>query len=141
MATDVKLDQVDGTYLVLEGRVVKAITSDFMLDSAARHTGATPFRRALVHDYGDGLTVNYNGDYPGGVRLVGVTEIIPQHRGPRSQLPSLVVRGGISYEVPGAALGGGASTTAVDLGAELYNLQSQLSVMSAKVAALEAKVK
>ena len=32
MATDVKLDEVDGTFLVLEARVVKAEASDFMLD-------------------------------------------------------------------------------------------------------------
>src|ERR1700710_3193092 len=36
MATDVKLDQVDGSFLVLEGRVVKAAASDFMLASPQR---------------------------------------------------------------------------------------------------------
>jgi len=40
MATDVKLDQgVDGSFLVLEGRVVKATAADFMLDSPARRIG------------------------------------------------------------------------------------------------------
>lgn len=29
------------------------------------------FRRALVHDEGDRLTINYAGDYPGGVKIAG----------------------------------------------------------------------
>ena len=36
MATDIRLDAVDGTFLVLDARVVKAEASDFMLDSKAR---------------------------------------------------------------------------------------------------------
>ena len=36
MTTDIKLDQGDGSFLVLEGRVVKATASDLMLDSPAR---------------------------------------------------------------------------------------------------------
>jgi len=71
MATDVRLDQVDGTFLELEARVVKAIASDFMLDQPSRRKGGGPHRRALVHDQNDGLTINFNGDYPGGVTVVG----------------------------------------------------------------------
>ena len=67
MATDVKLDQADGSFLHLEARVVKAVGSDFMLDAPERRTAANPFRRALVHNQNDGLTVNFAGDYPGGV--------------------------------------------------------------------------
>ena len=71
MTTDVRLDQVDGTFLELEARVVKAIASDFMLDQPSRRKGGGPHRRALVHDQNDGLTINFNGDYPGGVTVVG----------------------------------------------------------------------
>ena len=71
MATDVRLDEGDGTFLVLDARVVKAEASDFMLDSAERRKGGGPNRRALVHDQNDGLTVNFNGDYPGGVTIIG----------------------------------------------------------------------
>jgi hypothetical protein len=71
MTTDVRLDQADGTFLELEARVVKAIASDFMLDLPSRRKGGGPHRRALVHDQNDGLTVNFNGDYPGGVTVVG----------------------------------------------------------------------
>ena len=46
---------------------------DLLLDSPARRRPNGPaFRRALVHDQGDGLTVNFNNDYPGGVALNGV---------------------------------------------------------------------
>ena len=71
MTTDVRLDQVDGTFLELQARVVKAIASDFMLDQPSRRKGGGPHRRALVHDQNDGLTINFNGDYPGGVTIAG----------------------------------------------------------------------
>jgi hypothetical protein len=71
LTTDVRLDQGDGTFLELEARVVKAIASDFMLDLPSRRKGGGPHRRALVHDQSDGLTINFNGDYPGGVTVTG----------------------------------------------------------------------
>lgn len=140
MATDVKLDEVDGTFLVLEGRVVKAVTSDFMLDSPARHKGDKPFRRAMVHDENDGLTVNFNGDYPGGVSLVGVAQIIPQRQG-QFGIPfaNLVVRGGISYEAQTVKIEGGSGTVTVFLDDELSKLQRQITELGAKIAALEAQ--
>lgn len=70
MATDVRLDEGDGTFLILASRVVKAEASDFMLDSSDRRT-SQGYRRALVHDKTDGLTINYLGDYPGGVAING----------------------------------------------------------------------
>ena len=33
MTTDVKLDEIDGTYVVLDARVVKALGADFMLQA------------------------------------------------------------------------------------------------------------
>ena len=71
MSTDVKLDQDNGFSLVLDAAVVKATAADFVLDSRQRHTGRGTTRRALVHDFGDGLTVNFSGDYPGGVTING----------------------------------------------------------------------
>jgi hypothetical protein len=45
---------------------------DIMLDGPGRRREeGTPYRRALVHDGEDGLTINYNMDYPGGVTLCG----------------------------------------------------------------------
>src|SRR6266446_1921162 len=114
MATDVKLDQgSDGSFLVLEGRVVKVIGSDFMLDSPARHTGSTPFRRALVHTSGDGLAMNFGGDYPGGVTIDGIAELIPQRPPslPPGFVANLVIRGGITYETQGVTAGGTTTIT------------------------------
>src|SRR5262245_11243515 len=46
---------------------------DLLLDSASRRAPGSPgFRRALVHDGNDGLTINFNGDYPGGVTINNV---------------------------------------------------------------------
>ena len=71
MATDIKLDQHGGNWVVVEGAVLKATASDFMLDSPGRRRGGGPHRRALVHDSQDGLTINFAGDYPGGVTVTG----------------------------------------------------------------------
>ena len=52
---------------------IKIQGSDFLLDSPGRRSGhGGHLRRALVHDQADGLTINFNGDYPGGVTIVGV---------------------------------------------------------------------
>lgn len=154
MATDVKLDQGDGSFLVLEGRVVQAAASDFMLDSPERRIGSKgskPFRRALVHDQGDGLTINFANDYQGGVTLNAVREISPRQI-PKDKFslrldptPILVVRGGIEFEQHSESLrsvggdGGGLKVTTLSLIGELTKLQDQISALQAKVAALEAK--
>jgi hypothetical protein len=71
---DVKLlaDQVR-----IEGRrqvIVDAL--DLCVDNSDRRSEHTsPDRRALVHDYGDKLTINYTQDYPGGVTIDGLHEI------------------------------------------------------------------
>ena len=76
MATDVKLDQGDGSFVVVEGRVLKVAGSDLILDSRERRRESqTPNRRALVHDARDGLTINFDGDYPGGVTVNGNTAV------------------------------------------------------------------
>jgi hypothetical protein len=72
MATDIKLDQQGGNWLVAESQVLKSTATDLMLDAQSRRRGGpSTHRRALVHDYNDGLTLNYAGDYPGGVTLTG----------------------------------------------------------------------
>jgi hypothetical protein len=63
-----------GTYaewLTVEADVVMSKSSDLMLDSPSRRKKKLGLRRALVHDVEDGLTINFNGDYPGGVTLNG----------------------------------------------------------------------
>ena len=122
MATDVRLDQGDGI-LELEARVVKVISPDFILDSPIRRKGGGSLRRALVHDQNDGLTVNFNGDYPGGVTLVGVR--------------TLEVKGDITFGMPGIKISGrGTVMIPVSLAKKISELQSQINQLVAKVAAL-----
>jgi hypothetical protein len=69
MPTDIILEDQDLTLDAADARLhVKA--ADVTLASGARQSkpGA---RRALVHSVEDGLVVNFNGDYPGGVEIHG----------------------------------------------------------------------
>jgi hypothetical protein len=71
---------------------------DLLLDSPSRRKGPQPpNRRALVHDQGDGLTLNFSGDYPGGLTLHSVAVITPKDDG--KPTPSLVINGGIQFLV------------------------------------------
>jgi hypothetical protein len=80
--TDVLLDDRDGTYITLDSRVLKSQASDFLLDSPQRHRPDRPgLRRALVHDQNDGLTINFNRDYPGGVTINDVVKMTNRFNG------------------------------------------------------------
>ncbi len=149
MATDIKLDEGNGNTLLLEADVVKTTGADFVMDSAARRSTEGGIRRALVHDQRDGLTINFNGDYPGGVTMVGVAEITPKDPG-----GNILFRGGILCEV---LLGGGDKTTGlpddkfgpvgeipyflekIDLVSKILQLEAQITELQNKVAALEAR--
>lgn len=77
MDADIKLD---GDTVTVEGRVIKTTASDLMLDNAEHRKNSTQFRRALVHNKGDRLTLNYAGDYPGGVSVEGGQLTVQQLR-------------------------------------------------------------
>jgi hypothetical protein len=72
--SDIRLDEDHEGWVTVQGDVLRAETSDFMLDCQPRRT-RSGHRRALVHDETDGLTVNFNGDYPGGVTIGGPTVV------------------------------------------------------------------
>ena len=72
MSTDIKLDE---HHVIVEGRILKVQAWDLQLDHPDRRKKDTPHRRALVHDFNDGLTANWGEDYPGGITLNGVREI------------------------------------------------------------------
>ena len=98
MAGDVKLKEtgveIEGVLEVGEispgNRQLKVNGWDLLLDCKDRrrpdsetvNLGGHPTRinyssqrRALVHDVGDKLTLNYGGDYPGGVEIPGQTQL------------------------------------------------------------------
>src|SRR5215831_14694927 len=79
--------RVDATDLVVLGPantvtvIPTSVTigaSDCMLDAASRRgqENRNRPRRALVHDFADGLTLNYNHDYPGGVTVFGPMRVL-----------------------------------------------------------------
>lgn len=69
---DIKITSNDE--VVVEAFTLKTIGADFIMDFAPRRSNATPLRRAMVHDFQDGLTLNWANDYPGGITLNGVVK-------------------------------------------------------------------
>ncbi len=56
---------------ILDTFSLKLLGADFKIDHKSRRKSKTPYRRALVHDFNDGLTINWDKDYPGGVVING----------------------------------------------------------------------
>lgn len=71
MSADIKLD---GNWLVFEGQWTRVRSWDLMLDAEDRRSDSSGWRRALVHNHEDGLTINYSSDYPAGVKIEGNTK-------------------------------------------------------------------
>jgi len=152
MAGDVKLDEDNVNWVTIEGTALRARTPDLMLDAPNRRSGGGgTWRRALVHDQSDGLTINYNGDYPGGVTLKDVTSISP--KGTRGggvlankvnmrSMADLVIEGGIQFlwdNGPQVRRPGMQPTEAVSLQSILAQLQHEIGDLQQRVAALEKK--
>jgi hypothetical protein len=90
MTTDIRLDDgPSANWVAVDAPVLKVEGSDFILDSAIRRSGAmSGYRRALVHSEGDTLTVNFNGDYTGGVIIQNArVNIACLHQGGAPELP------------------------------------------------------
>jgi hypothetical protein len=140
MATDVILDQENGTAVHLVAHAVKAVGSDFLLDAPDRRKDATPFRRALVHNQGDGLTINFAGDYPGGVAINGSMIVLDTLRA------DSLAAGDIQFtfqrpdelDQDGNPRIEGVPETVL-LGALLTELRKQISSLMDRVAQLERK--
>lgn len=97
----------------VDSRVVKVVGTDVMLDSPGRRRETTnPHRRALVHDFNDGLTINWSSDYPGGVTINGAVKL------------------------PGTL-----TVAGKEIGSLLSTLTSQIAALEARVATLESKVR
>jgi hypothetical protein len=145
MATDVILDHDNGTSIVLQAAALKATATDFLLDSPLRHTGGqikrtAGFRRALVHDFEDGLTVNFNGDYPGGVTINGsiITLNTLTQDSPGAGDVRFTFRHPPELDQDGNPRIDGFNETVL-LGELLSNLRDEISALKARVASLEGK--
>jgi hypothetical protein len=64
-----------GADVQVQGQVLRTRCWDIELDHASRRSATTGKRRALVHDFGDGLTLNWAEDYPGGITLRGKVKV------------------------------------------------------------------
>ena len=72
---------------------VKVAAGDLNVDggTARRKGSPTQYKRALVHDFNDGLTVNWGNDYSGGVTINGVKTITAHSPGPPIPLPRMTI--------------------------------------------------
>jgi len=64
-----------GETIHVEGNVQKVTCFDIELDNAGRRSSTSGKRRAFVHDFQDGLTLNWAKDYPGGVTINGKVSV------------------------------------------------------------------
>jgi hypothetical protein len=146
--TDVRLDTGGNQdWITVQAAKVEVKASDLMLDSSARRAGGDQrgYRRALVHDSGDGLTINWDNDYPGGVTLHGVTHLHPRQTADdelqleRGVEPLVVVHGGIVYQTRKMRWGRQPEVAEHNLGMEITELQRQVAELTQRVAALEGR--
>ena len=126
--TDIVFDNAEQVTVLCDNLNVRG--HDLLLDSASRRRPKGPtFRRALVHDQSDGLTVNFGGDYPGGVTINGVR--------------SLDVTGDLRFVVSHKdeiLLGGGnPADEHVTLSEVVKALRKEIAVLKAQVAKLGGK--
>lgn len=90
MPADVQLDTPSPDWVDLQAAVVRSNATDWLLDNPTRRHGeGGDLRRALVHDVGDALTLNFNDDYSGGLRLndAHLRLHVEHQRGEKPSLP------------------------------------------------------
>jgi hypothetical protein len=97
MSSDILLnDGSNEDWVTVQASVLRSHAADLIIDSPPRRSNNRGYRRAFVHNGNDGLTVNFNGDYPGGVTLNDVASLYlrPRHQdGGTPRLPVSAVVG------------------------------------------------
>ena len=76
MATDVVLDQ-ETIKLIADFLEFRGV--DVRIDNPGRRRGGGNYRRAVVHDFQDGITLNWERDYPGGVTVNDANLVLRVH--------------------------------------------------------------
>ena len=92
----------------LKGSHLRCSHHDLHLDNESRRSTDAGARRALVHDFQDGLTINWASDYPGGVTIRG------------------------DVKIPGTI-----TLAGVDVGATIADLTEKLAELQARIEELE----
>jgi hypothetical protein len=89
-----------------------------------------------VHDQGDGLTLNFNGDFPGGVTINGQVNIPETISADTVRAATFMIQGqGREF----MRLGGGGGRDDLDLMDEIDALRNLISDLRTRVAVLEKK--
>jgi hypothetical protein len=83
--SDIKFD---GDWVVIEG-AMRVVANDIVLDHPNRRKNTNGTRRAFVHDFNDGLTLNWGSDYPGGVTINGRVVIADRIASPFLRLETI----------------------------------------------------
>lgn len=143
MATDVILDDQDDNWLTLSAAVLNGTAADFILAHPGRRSSPDGLRRALVHNTEDGLTINFNDDYPGGVTINSVVRIstrkslVPGNPLFRRTVPELAIDGGIKFIWDHGRRVGAAPGEEVSLQSVVEDLQREIAVLKERVTAVE----
>jgi len=132
--------------------------SDLTLDHPARRKpGGARLRRALVHDESDGLTINFDNDYDGGVTINGpITTRDFKLRGGITMNGAITINGGITmsrnlsltgdvqfqiqhFNEIGDILSIPPPTETVGLAEIIKSLRSDIRALQTRIATLEAR--
>lgn len=123
--------------LKLVGNKVQVEACDLVVDAAERRKQQGGYRRALVHDFNDGLTINWDNDYPGGVTVNGVRLI---RKAPDWVAP-IAIQGGVALTDGGLHVTGGGKAVFSDtnpaddfVSGEIFQDDDGLHVAGAPVA-------
>jgi hypothetical protein len=114
MDTDVVLD--DGAaqdHVTVQANVLKVAATDLEINADWRRKGGAGPRRALVHDFDDGLTINFGADYPGGVKITSakLNLHVEAQTGSEAALPARAASGDLLFIRNGPSGGSGVIAT------------------------------
>lgn len=116
--TDVILNDND---VALLGSEIDVKGHDLLLrDPQRAHKGRHQLRRALVHDFQDGLTINWQRDYPGGVTIYDLKAVPKPGVMEPLKHPALPQAVHVAEEI-------------LSLRAEVETLRGELSALSARL--------
>lgn len=157
MPSDIKLNdpnlEIEADNIVrIRGKLLISETWDIHLDASDRRGDAqgSRYRRALVHNPDDGLTINWANDYPSGVTVEGPTKMngsvifsnsptVPDLR--IASLPDtqeIVIRKPGVLGQTGNILGTTTSTSPSSLVGIIKDLRNQIEALERRVTELES---
>ncbi len=124
VASDIRLEE---NVVIIEGNHrLDVFAADIVLDHPPRRKSPHGARRALVHNAADGLTINFNGDYPDGVTIDG-----------SARVNGTVSADTLEYQVFDLIPGGGIVPS---FETRMVNVREVIAELEARIAVLEERV-